>query len=164
MRFADESTKGQEMKTNNLMNAGSEEPSAAISTAPPLPAAGMVQLLDRDERHLEVRYYDVPDKYRVWLLPREDAQDLVRWWVEQGANQTPQSRQLPEQRFGRIFVSLLSQTEVYCRSSTPLGAANVTGYQFPRAVLEVLSLHMRPAQDRHPQADTADTETLGGMP
>ena len=142
------------MTTYRRSIAGNEGPSAATSTAPPLPAAGMVQLLDRDERHLEVRYYDVPDKYRVWLLPREDAQDLVRWWVEQGANQTPQSRKLPEQKFGRIFVSLLSQTQVYCRGSTPLGGPNTTGYQFPRAVVESLALHFGEVHIRRLQADT----------
>lgn len=152
MTFTDEITKDQKLNMNNHLNAGSEQP-----------AAGMVQVLDRDERHLEVRYYDVHDKYRVWLLPRDDTLDLVRWWGEQGANQTPQSKKLPEQKFGRIFVSLLSQTEIYCRSSTPLGAPDVTGYQFPRAVLEVLALHMRPVQDQRPQADLVDAETLGGV-
>jgi len=149
------------MTTHRRSIADSEGPSAATSTTPPLSAAGRVQLLDRGEHHLEVRYYDVPDKYRVWLLPREDAQDLVRWWFEQGANQTPQSRKLPEQRFGRIFVLLLSQTQVYCRGSNPLGAPNVTGYQFPRAVVETLASHFGEVHIRRLQADT---KMLGDAP
>ncbi len=154
-------TNDQTRNPNQLLNAGSEGPSATILTAPPLPAAGMVQLLDRDERHLEERYYDVAEAYRSWLLQREDAQDLVRWWVEQGALQTPQSQKRPERKFGRIFVSLLSHTQVYCRGSNPLGSPNVTGYQFPRAVVEALALHLRQVLDRLPQADT---ETLGATP
>ena len=133
----------QTLNTNPLWNAEIEGPSAATPTAPPLPAAGLVQLFDRDERHWEIRYYDVAEAYRSWLLPREDAQDLVRWWVEQGVHQTPQSRKRPEQKFGRIFVSLLSQSQVYCRGSNPLGSPKVTGYQFPRAVVEALAVHLR---------------------
>lgn len=132
----------QTLNTNTLLNAENEGPSAATPTAAPLPVAGLVQLLHRDERHLEIRYYDVAEAYRSWLLPREDAQDLVRWWVEEGANQTPQSRKLPEQKFGRIFVSLLSHSQVYCRGSNPLGSPKVTGYQFPRAVVEALAVHL----------------------
>lgn len=128
------------MNTNNRMNAVSEGPSAATSTASPLPAAGLVQLLDRDERHLEIRYYDIAEAYRSWLLPRDDAQDLVRWWIEQGVHQTLRTGLLPEQKFGRIFVSLLSQSQIYCRGSNPLGSPKVTGYQFPRAVVEALAI------------------------
>ena len=133
----------QTLNTNNLLNSESEGPSAATPTAPPLPVAGLVQLLDRDEQHLEIRYYDVAEAYRSWLFPRKEAQDLVRWWIEQGAHQTPQSGKLPEQKIGRIFVSLVSQSQVYCRGSNPLGSPKVTGYQFPRAVAEALAVHLR---------------------
>ncbi len=68
---------------------------------------------------------------------------------------------LPQQRFGRIFVSLLSQTQVYCRGSNSLGVPNVTGYQFPRAVVEALALHLRQGLDRFLQAET---KTLGDTP
>ena len=149
------------MNMNNLLNAESEGPSTVAPAAPPLPAAGMVQLLDRDERHLEIRYYDVAETYRCWLLPREDAQDLVRWWVEQRANQTPRSGVSPQQRFGRILVSLLSRTQVDCRGSNPLGGPNVTGYPFPRAVLETLALHFGEVHIRRTQADT---KTIGDTP
>ena len=149
------------MTTHTQSLAGTEGSDPATSTAPPLPAAGMVKILERDERHLEVRYYDVPDKYRVWLLPREDAQDFVRWWIEQGADQSLRSGKLPEQKFGRIFVSLLSRTQVYCGGSNPLGGPNVTGYQFPRVVVEALAVHMREVHNRRPQADT---ETIGDTP
>ena len=149
------------MNTNNLLNAASQGPHAATPTASPLPAEGLVQFLDRDERHLEIRYYDVAEAYRSWLFPREDAQDLIRWWVEQGVHQTPRSEMLREQKVGRVFVSLLSHTQVYCRGSNPLGSPKVTGYQFPRAVVESLAVYLRQVLDRLPQADT---ETLGGAP
>lgn len=135
-------TKEQTLNPTQRLNAGSEGPSAATTTAPPLPAAGLVQLFDRDERHLEIRYYDVAEAYRSWLLPRDEAQDLVRWWIEQGVHQTPRSGLLPEQKIGRIFASLLSQSQVYCRGSNPLGSPKVTGYQFPRAVVEALAKHL----------------------
>lgn len=135
-------TKEQTLNPHQHLNAERDRPSAATATAPPLPAAGLVQLFDRDEQHLEIRYYDVAEAYRSWLLPRDDAQDLVRWWIEQGVHQTPQSRKLPEQKFGRMFASLLSQSQVYCRGSNPLGSPKVTGYQFPRAVVEALAKHL----------------------
>ena len=154
-------TKEQTLNTNQLLNAGREGPRAATPTAPALPAAGLVQLFDRDERHLEIRYYDVAEAYRSWLLPREDALDLVRWWVEQGVHQTPQNEMLREQKVGRVFLSLLSHSQVYCRGSNPLGSPKVTGYQFPRAVVESLAVYLRLVQNRHPQAAT---ENLGGAP
>ena len=154
-------TTDQTRNPNQLLHAGSEGPIAATPTAAPLPVAGLVQLFVRDERQLEIRYYDVAEAYRSWLFPREDAQDLIRWWGDQGAHQPRQSRKLPEQKFGRIFVSLLSHTQVYCRGSNPLGSPKVTGYQFPRAVVEALAVYLRPVQDRNPQTDT---ETLGGKP
>ena len=135
-------TKDQTLNTNQLLNAEREGPSVATPTAPPSPVAGLVQLFDRDERHLEIRYYDVAEAYRSWLLSRADALDLVRWWVEQGAHQTRWSELLREQKFGRMFASLLSQSQVYCRGSNPLGSPKVTGYQFPRAVVEALSVHL----------------------
>lgn len=135
-------TTKQTLNANQLLNAGIEGPRAATPTAPPLPVAGLVQLFDRDERHLEIRYYDVAEAYRSWLLPRDDAQDLVRWWIERGVHQTPQSGLSPEQKVGRIFVSLLSQSQIYCRGSNPLGSPKVTGYQFPRAVVEALAVHV----------------------
>lgn len=135
-------TKVQTLNANDLSNSESEGPSAATPTTPPLPVAGLVQLLDRDDQHLEIRYYDVAEAYRSWLFPREEALDLVRWWLAKGAHQTSQSRKLPEQKCGRIFVSLLSQSQVYCRGSNPLGSPKVTGYQFPHAVLEALAVHL----------------------
>lgn len=135
-------TKVQTLNTNNLLNAESEGPSAALPTSSPLPVAGLFQLLDCDDQHLEIRYYDVAEAYRSWLFPREEALDLVRWWLAKGAPQTSQSRKLPEQKCGRIFVSLLSQSQVYCRGFNPLGSPKVTGYQFPRAVVEALAVHL----------------------
>ena len=94
-------------------------------------------------------------------MPRDDAQDLVRWWIEQGAHQTPQSGMLPEQKFGRMFASLLSQSQVYCRGSNPLGSPKVTGYQFPRAVVEALALHFGDVHNRRPRAET---KSIGDTP
>jgi len=127
--------------TNDLLIAGGGAPGAAAPPEPWSPAVGKVQLLEDDERHLEVRYYDVPEKCHHWTLPREFAQDLVRWWVEQGCTQTPRGGLLPEQSFGRIYVSLLSHTQIYFRGSDALGRPNITGYQFPRAVVEALAAH-----------------------
>jgi L-threonylcarbamoyladenylate synthase len=129
--------------TDELMIAGGDAPGAAAPPELPSPAAGVVLLLDGDERHLDVRYYDGPETSRRWLLPREYAEDLVRWWVEHGCAQAPRGGLLSEQGFGRIFVSLLSHTQVYCRGSNVLGGPNITGYQFPRAVVEALASHLR---------------------
>ncbi|MEX0978207.1 MAG: hypothetical protein WDZ48_05120 [Pirellulales bacterium] len=128
--------------TNELLIAGCGASGAAALPELRSSAVGVVQLLDGDERNLEVRYYDIPEKCRLWSLPREFAQDLVRWWVEQGCTQTPRGGLLPEQKFGRIFVSLVSHTQVYFRGSDALGRPNITGYQFPRAVVEALAAHL----------------------
>ena len=138
--------------TTKLLIAGGDAPDRA---ALPSLAAGVVQLLEGDERHLEVRYHDGPERNRCWVLPREYAQDLVRWWVEQGRTQIPRGGLLPEQSFGRIFVSLLSHTQVYFRGSDALGRPNITGYQFPRAVVETLASHF------HDRRSGADTEAIG---
>lgn len=122
-------------------SAGNDVPGSAAPPALPSPAAGVVQFLEGDERHLEVRYYDAPEKmYRRWVLPREYAQDLVRWWVEQGCIQTPWGALAPPQCFGRIWVSLPSHTVVNVRGSNARGRPNITGFQFPRAVVEALAL------------------------
>lgn len=129
--------------TDKLLIAGGDASDRAALPELPSPAAGVVHLLESDERHLEVRYYDVPETNRHWVLPREYAQDLVRWWTEQGCAQTPRGGLLPEQSFGRIFISLLSHTQVYFRGSDVLGRPNITGYQFPRAVVDALTTHLR---------------------
>jgi len=139
-------TQGQPEKTcvttNKLLIASGDALGAAALPELPSSAAGVVQILECDRRRLEVRYYDAPEKSRRWVLSREDAQDLVRWWVEQGCTQTPRGGLLPEQSFGRIFVSPISHTQVYFRGSDALGRPNITGYQFPRAVVESLASHL----------------------
>ncbi len=65
------------------------------------------------------------------------------WWVEQGANQTPQSGKSPEQRLGGIFVSVLSQTQVYCRGSNPLGGPNVERFSVGGLIMLVLTGNVR---------------------
>ena len=130
------------MTTNRYLIAEADAPVAAAPRELPSPAAGVVQILEGDQRRLEVRYYDAPEKSRRWLLPREYAEDLVRWWVEQGCAQAPRGGLLPEQSFGRIFVSPISRTQVYFRGSDALGRPNITGYQFPRAVVEALASHL----------------------
>ena len=130
------------MTTNKLLIAGGDATDAAAPRELPSPAAGVVRILEGDPRRLEVRYYDAPEKSRRWVLSREDARDLVRWWVEQGRTQTPRGGSLPEQSFGRIFVSPISHTQVYFRGSDALGRPNITGYQFPRAVAEALASHL----------------------
>lgn len=129
------------MTTNDLLTTGGVSGVAARPEAQSS-AVGVVQLLDGDKRHLEVRYYDVPEKCRRWSLPRDCAQDLVSWWIKERFAQTPRGVSTPEQRFGRIFVSLVSHTQVYLRGSDLLGRPNITGYQFPRAVMEALAAHL----------------------
>lgn len=131
------------MITNSVFIADNEELGASAALKLPATAVGMVMLLERNGRHLEVRYYDGPERSRRWLLPNEIAEDLARWWAEQGCTQAPQGGLLPMQRFGRILVSLLSHTQIYCRASKMLGRPNATGYQFPRAVVEALATYVR---------------------
>lgn len=115
---------------------------AEASVAPSVNAApaGIVQIMNADERRLEIRYYDTPGKsYSRWHLPIEDAKDLVRWWVGQGCTQTPQGGSAPQQCVGRIWASIPSDTVVYLRCSDVRGRPNVTGFHFPRAVVEALA-------------------------
>jgi hypothetical protein len=127
---------------NTVLNAGREGTNGQTAVTLPPYAAGNVRLALVDERHLEVCFYDVPAICRRWNLPLEYGHELVLWWEQQGSTQKPRGGLLPEQRFGRIFVSLLSHGQVFCRGSDALGRSNITGYQFPRPVVEAIALYI----------------------
>jgi len=93
-------------------------------------SVGNVQIVQSDERHLDIRYGDKSGSLG-WLLPIEHAEDLVRWWVEQGRMQAPRGGLAPPQCFNRIWVSIPSDRLVYVRGSNILGKYSTGHFRIP---------------------------------
>lgn len=101
--------------------------------------SGEVQLERTGQQRLEIRYYDSSDTYRCWDLPLDLAFDVARWWIEQGSKQDARGALAPEEKVGRMSVLVLSRTQVFCRGTDAWGRPNITGFQFPRAVVDALA-------------------------
>jgi hypothetical protein len=125
-------TNAEDLLTAARVPLGSNE-----QVAPPVPAEprSNVQIIQIDGRRLDIR----DGEGHGWLMPIENAVDLVRWWVEQGRMQTPWGGLAPQQRFGQVWVSILSDQLVYVRGADAQGRATITGFLFPRAVVEALA-------------------------
>ena len=128
----------QQATTNAEGLTPASVPPGSNGSVAPAVAAGPgsnVQIIQTDGRHVDIR-----DRAgHGWLMPVEYAADLVRWWVKEGRMQTPWGALAPQQRFGQVWVSILSDRLVYVRGADAQGRPTITGFLFPRAVMEALA-------------------------
>ena len=107
-----------------------------------------VEIKRLDDGIVELRYYDNPssDRYFSWKMPIHEANDLVRWWDNEGIRL--KKRQLPvvDYRCGSVLISMNTQARVEVRAFDQYGRLKTLGYSLPRTVVECLGIWLQDAQ------------------
>ena len=98
------------------------------------------EVIQVDEHVVEVRYSDErkSGRCRIWPIPLPEARDIAQWWAEKGSRIEQFHRPSAEERYGSVFVCVLSATQVYARGCDKLGRPNWVGYQLPREAVACL--------------------------
>lgn len=114
-----------------------------------------VEIKRLDDGIVELRYYDNPksDRYFSWKMPIHEANDLVRWWDNEGIRL--KKRQLPvvDYRCGSVLISMNTQARVEVRAFDQYGRLKNLGYSLPRKVVEYLSVWLKDVQQARKPID-----------
>ena len=90
---------------------------------------------------IELRYFDRPrsSRYYSWEMPSDDANELARWWKNEGAD--IKNGQLPviDKKFGKVLISMFAQARVEARPLDRFGRPKLRAYSLPRVVIESLA-------------------------
>jgi len=90
---------------------------------------------------IELRHYDGlrSSRYYSWEMPVDEANDLARWWENEGA--AIKNGQLPviDRKFGKVLISMFAQARVKARPIDRFGRPKFRAYSFPRAAIESLA-------------------------
>ena len=90
---------------------------------------------------IELRYYDGlrSSRYYSWEMTVDEANDLARWWENEGA--AIKNGQLPviDKKFGKVLISMFAQTRVEVRPIDRFGRPKLRAYSLPRVVIESLA-------------------------
>ena len=90
---------------------------------------------------IELRHYDGlrSSRYYSWEMPVDEANDLARWWENEGA--AIKNGQLPviDRKFGKVLISMFAQARVKARPIDRFGRPKFRAYSSPRAAIESLA-------------------------
>ena len=96
---------------------------------------------------VELRYFDQPqsNSFFSWKMPINEANDLAKWWDNEGVQ--VEKRQLPliDYRFGIVLISMLTHIRVEAGGFDGYGRLKHYRYSLPRKVVEELGVWL---QDR----------------
>lgn len=73
-----------------------------------------------------------------WMMSRHDAIDLARWWCAEDIRVKSGQLAIRDKECGNILVSMFTSSMIHVRVRDRHGNIKVTGYSFPRIVLEHL--------------------------
>ena len=97
---------------------------------------------------VELRYFDQSkaNSYYSWKMPINEANDLARWWENEGVQ--IKKRQLPivDRKFSSILISMFTQSTVEMRTIDQYGRTMFRGYSLPRKVVEHLLVWLQDGQ------------------
>ena len=101
-----------------------------------------------EDEIVELRYFEQSkgNGYYSWKMPLNEANDLARWWENEGVQ--IMKRQLPivERKFGSILISMFKQSSVEMRTTDQYGRTMFRGYSLPRKVVEYLIVWLQDGQ------------------
>jgi len=89
---------------------------------------------------IELRYFDRPrsSRYYSWEMPSDEANELARWWKNEGADITNGQLPVINKKFGNVLISMFAQARVEVRPLDRFGRLKFRAYSFPRVVIELL--------------------------
>ena len=99
-----------------------------------------VEVKPSDDGVIELRYYDRlrSSRYYSWEMPSEEANELARWWKNEGADIKKGQLPIINKKFGNVLISMFAQARVEVRPIDRFGRPKLRAYSLPRAVVELL--------------------------
>ena len=100
-----------------------------------------VEIEHSDDGVIELRYYDGPrsSRYYSWEMPVDEANELARWWENEGTNIKNEQLPVIDRKFGKVLISMFAQARVEARPIDRFGRPKFRAYCLPRAVIESLA-------------------------
>lgn len=108
---------------------------------------------------IKLRYFDTPKSvsYFSWEMPIDEADDLARWWKNEGMQIRKRQPPVVEHKFGSVLISMFTHARVEVRGFDQYGRLKLLGYSLPRKVVECLSVWMQDGQHT-PKLNSIDKE------
>ena len=96
-----------------------------------------VEFKQLEDDIVELRYFDQPqsNSFFSWKMPIDEANDLAKWWKNEGSQIKKEQLPVIDHRFGNILISMITQTGVWVRAFDQYWRLRSTGYSLPRKVV-----------------------------
>ena len=100
-----------------------------------------VEIEHSDDGIIELRYFDGlrNSGYYSWEMPVEEADDLARWWKNEGVDIKNGQFPVIDKKYGMVLVSMFAQARVEARPIDRFGRPKFRAYSLPRVVIESLA-------------------------